>query len=144
MIFIVIIAIWSYSPVKSMYTKRCQAKYGKEYNSVREKLGVPIIMDKWTIENREDDVTFWGVLNSDVVGHKRKTVIFDGCDIAEETDVYQLPIENGEKRWIEMSYKCKQAVHKDSIQYQIGSYAKQISKVKADSILDAAHINKGY
>lgn len=144
LIFIVLIAIWGYSPVKSLYTKRCRAKYGKEYNSVRKELGVPLLVDSWHVDTKYDNANVWGVLNGDVIGHKRKTLIFDGCDIAEEQDVYQLPIENGEKRWIEMSYKYKQAVHKDSIQYQVGSYAKLITKIKADSILDAEHINGNY
>ena len=138
------IAIWGYSPVKSLYTKRCRAKYGKEYNSVRKKFGVPLIVNNWEIDTKYENATVWGILNGDVIGHKRKTVIFDGCDVIEEEDVYQLPIENREKRFIEMHYKYNVVKHKDSIGYQVGSYSKLITKIKADSILNAEHINKNY
>ena len=121
----------------------CQDKYGMSFNNRRKALGIPIIPASWHIKERNDK-SIWWTGNENVIGHKRKTVMFSGCDIYGELDVYNLPVKNGKKRLIEIEYKYRDKNGKDSIiyTYQIEHSAKEISKNIADSLFSAENINK--
>lgn len=74
--------------------------HGVEYNSVREKLGIPTIGENW--ENRKYDsdqftTTWWKKDNSD--GHFKKIVEYGIINAKSETDYYQNENLKGTFAW---------------------------------------------
>ncbi|MEO3402293.1 hypothetical protein AAFN85_00215 [Mucilaginibacter sp. CAU 1740] len=137
---------FGYEPIKEYWVKSCQdKKYGLSYNGKRKSLGIPAIPNHWHIKERNLDFIWW-TGDENVIGHKRKSVVFSGCDIEAEYDVYTLPKQNGQGRWIEIEYNYPTKRRKDSVvyTYQIEHDAKQISRKMVDSILNADKINKDY
>lgn len=125
--------------------KRCQNQYGLNYNSKRKELGVPIIPNYWHIKQRDDESVWW-TGDERVIGHKRKSVMFSGCDIYGELDVYNLPLKDGKQRLIEIEYRYGNKNHIDSVSYtyQIDHSTTTVSKKIIDSILTAEKIKKDY
>jgi len=129
----------------SYIVKQCQNKYGLSYNEKRKELGIPLIPANWSIKERtENFVGWWG--DETKVGYKRKAVTFSGCNIDGELDVFNLSLQNGKKRLLEIQYNYPRGKEKATLiyTYQIDHYAKSISKIAADSILNAENIQRGY
>jgi hypothetical protein len=143
LIFLALVAFIVVIP--PFFTKRCQDKYGLVYNDIRRKLFIPIIPNNWGIKERDKVSVSWVGYNIKI-GHKRKTVIFTGCDVESELDVYILPNENGTTRLLEMDYRYGQQNHKAVViyTYQINDRAMVITQSKADSIFHAEKIEKDY
>ncbi|NMN37177.1 hypothetical protein [Pedobacter sp. SG918] len=123
--------------------KRCQNKYGLSYNNKRKELGIPLIPPNWSVKERSEDYIGWSGSEKNV-GHKRKSVTFSGCNIEGELDVFKLSNQNGEERLLEIQYNYPQKVESPTMiyTYQIGHYAKSISKIMADSLLNAENIQR--
>lgn len=131
--------------IQAYFVRQCQNKYGLNYNIKRKELGIPIIPNYWNIKERDDESVWW-TGDEDVIGHKRKSVIFSGCDISGELDIYNLPLKDGKRRLIEIEYKYGNKIHNDSVSYsyQIDHSATMVSKNLIDSILTAEKIKKDY
>lgn len=127
----------------SFVVKQCQNKYGVSYNNKRKELGIPLIPSNWSITERSEEYIGWSG-NEKIIGHKRKAVTFSGCDIEGELDVFRLSKQNGEERLLEMdyTYRKKTKIPVVIYTYQIGHYAKSISKMTADSLLNAENIQR--
>lgn len=119
-----------------------QNKYDASYNIERRKLGLPIIPANWKITQRSDKGAYW-CDNEYVLGHKRKYVAFDGRNSILELDVYNLPVQRGKQRWLELQYRYPTDTSKAKYlySYQIDHEAKTITKAVADSLLVAEKIN---
>jgi hypothetical protein len=130
---------------KRFLERRCQEKYSKIYNDTRQSLGIPVIPDNWHVKERDDEAVWW-TGDESVIGHKRKSVMFSGCNIYGELDVYNLPLKDGKQRLIEIEYKYSDKHYSDSISYtyQIDHTVTVVSKVVIDSILTAEKIKKDY
>jgi len=144
-VIILIITTISYQPIKEHFIEKCQDRFGKQYNIQREKLSIPIIPVGWHIKQRDKNYIYW-CENEVGVGHMSKTVSFTDCLQYGELDLYRLPKQNGQKRWIDIEHDYKQKPSPDSIvyTYQIEHTAKEISKRLSDSIFNAEHIVKDY
>lgn len=129
----------------SYVIKQCQNKYGLSYNEKRKDLGIPTIPANWSIKERNENFIGWSG-NETRVGHKRKSVTFSGCSIEGELDVFKLSTKNGEERLLEIKnyYPNESKSAAVFYTYQIGHYGSSISKMTADSILNAEHISATY
>lgn len=127
--------------VHQYIVKRCQNQYGLNYNDKRKELGIPIIPNHWHIKERDDESVWW-TGDEEVIGHKRKSVTFSGCDIYGELDVYNLPLKDGQQRLIQIEYRYGDKSQIDSVTYtyQIDHFATPVSKNIIDSILTAEKI----
>ena len=137
---------YAFEPVKEYWVKRCQdKKYGLSYNDKRKSLGIPAIPAHWHVKEHNPDFIWW-TGDENIIGHKRKSVAFSGCDIVEEYDVYTLPKQNWQGRWIQIEYNYATETKKDSVAYtyQTDHTSRHISRSTADSILNAEKINKDY
>ncbi|HWW39310.1 hypothetical protein [Pedobacter sp.] len=125
----------------SYIAKKCQNSYGISYNKKRKELRIPLLPVNWSIKERSEDYIGWSGSEKNI-GHKRKSVAFSGCNIEAELDVFRLPKQNGEERLLEMEYYYPRKGQSATriYTYQIGSYANSISKMTADSILNAENI----
>ncbi|WP_443946619.1 hypothetical protein ACJVDH_05805 [Pedobacter sp. AW1-32] len=129
--------------VYSIIVKECQNKYGPSYNNKRKELGIALLPVNWSIKERSENFIGWSG-NEKNVGHKRKAITFSGCNIEGELDVFKLHNENGKERLLEIQYNYPEKVESPTIiyTYQIGHYARSISKITADSLLNAENILK--
>ncbi|MCX2576370.1 hypothetical protein [Pedobacter sandarakinus] len=124
----------------SFIVKQCQDKYGLSYNNKRKGLGIPLLPADWSVKERSENYIGWSG-NEKNIGHKRKSVTFSGCSIEGELDVFRLRNENGKERLLEIQYSYQKKTESSNVTYtyQIGHYAKSISKITADSLLNAGN-----
>lgn len=127
--------------VYSYIVEQRQNKYGLSYNETREELGIPTIHADWLIKDRSENYIGWSG-DETKIGHKRKAVCFSGGTLEGELDVFNLSIQNGEERWLEMKYYYPNENQRRTVTYfyQIGQYGNFIPKMMADSIFNAEHI----
>ncbi|MGE6218449.1 hypothetical protein ACQKCH_01385 [Nubsella zeaxanthinifaciens] len=132
-----------YSVVRNYRVKNCQNEYGVAYNRKRKALGIPLIPSYWHIKKQSSDFIWWEG-NENVIGHKRKSVMFSGCSIYGELDVYNLPLKDGIPRLIEIEYRYGRNQDNDSISYtyQVGNSATVVSKYLIDSLFSVERIKK--
>ncbi|MFN0290114.1 hypothetical protein [Pedobacter helvus] len=125
----------------SFIVKQCQNKYGLSYNNKRKELGITLLPPDWSVKERSKNFVGWSG-NEKNVGHKRKAITFSGCNIEGELDVFRLRNENGKERLLEIQYSYPQKAKSPAViyTYQVGHYAKLISKITADSLLNAENI----
>ena len=141
--FLVIVICFAYKPISSYVYKASHRKYGKSYNHIRAKLGIPLIEKGWVMEKQEYDAAFWIDKNL-VKGHKRKTVSFDGFHLRGELDLYYLSKKDGKRRWIESEYLYKndESILSSNFTYQVENSAKNVTLIVADSLLKADNIQR--
>lgn len=124
----------------SFIVKQCQDKYGLSYNNKRKGLGITLLPADWSVKERSENFVGWSG-NEKNVGHKRKAITFSGCTIEGELDVFRLRNENGKERLLEIQYNYPKKTESSNVTYtyQIGHSARSISKIMADSLLNAVN-----
>lgn len=75
-------------------------KHGIEFNTEREKLGIPKIGENWEIDNHyseQFEIQWWKA--SPKNGHFKKVIEYGFLDVKYETDYYQNPNLKGTFAW---------------------------------------------
>ncbi|MDB5134306.1 MAG: hypothetical protein JWP37_909 [Mucilaginibacter sp.] len=131
--------------VTAFKKKICQDKFGLELNQRRRILKIPVIPEYWHVKNKEEHSAYW-IDKYGVIGHESKVVVFYGCQIKKEIDIYILKEQDGNPRSIELTYVYAKGNADDSIKtsYLIGHHDNIISRQQADSIFKAEKINPDY
>jgi hypothetical protein len=130
-----------FSPITWLVHKCSHKKYGRTYNSVRAKFGIPYIESNFVVTEERTDAVFW-LGNEYAKGHKRKTVAFSGFNILSEQDVYNLSKNAGKRRWlyIDNVFINDSTLASTTYTYQIESSLIKFTLQAADSLLQAEGI----
>jgi hypothetical protein len=123
----------------------CKKDFGPEMNERRKSFNIPILPKSWHIKNTERHSVYW-IGKYGIIGHEGKTIVFSGCKINEEVDLYILKPQNSLFKSIEIisKYLKDGKQNNRSFSYRIGDNIVKISLKKADSIFTASKINKDY
>jgi hypothetical protein len=123
----------------------CREKFGKEFNQLRQSLGIPMIPADWKIKRAASGSAEWQ--KKDSTGHYWKLTFIDStCALDFERDEYNLKRAHGVTRRISIVSTFARGKGKGTVRfdYEVGDSTHTITRQQADSILTAEKIQKDY
>jgi len=143
---LLVLTFYSYKEYERYTNDKILFSYSKEFNHCRQKLGIPVIPASWQVKSKGYKDIEWQSKKS-IIGHDEKLIVLTtDYKIEFETDDYKLKPQDTIERNLYVRYIYATGKHPDTLDYSyaVGDSVRSITRQVADSILNAARIQKDY